>query len=548
MSDPNGEFNNCPFKVGDQIDIPKGTALFARYGSPTITKRDSTASIKQIYIEKQWVDYLSPTDRTAYDADMQADREEWQRIDESFRSVNRRIEDENYEAWSKALDDHREKTQDLYDKYEKLAYPNLTPHDFIICWGSNNQARATQVTKSTAVPKAKKPAKLSLRQQMIKGTKWKVLEDILIMSRLRNPEIDRLLDIYRQANPEPAPYVAVQIMYQGKPMMAQQHNPVWDTWRTAFNHEQKRVHDSVDYYIDDPYVEIKAGTIFEVTGKTQQSWYRTYHHETFSVVVPVKRVGGSGKEFMLPIDQLKDKIEMEGTMPTVPVFVLRHKPSGKFFKGTSYTGRRGQYGVDFSDTAMSGKQFTDVGKAKSSILSATGYYDGLPGSENLPEWMGGPKTMDFNGDYELVEFDKLTRTEQQVIDLMPWFERTWQLRELTMKFGSSVRKVYNELEKKELLATQKGMIVFTVTDEDKLDEVGYWGDRTALTDEDKEEIDKALATANLKKGSFRRATDHCSCAISFPNKGSAMLFKLGYTGNLKVSVLDLEDLKEAVDG
>lgn len=548
MSDPHGEFNNCPFKVGDQIDVPKGLALFSRYGSPDITKRASTASIKNIFLEKQWVEYLNPTDRAAYEAAMLADREEWNRIDDSFRSANRRIEEENYEAWSKAMDDHRDKTQDIYDKYEKLAYPNLTAHDYIVTWGSHNQARADQLTKSTKAQAPKKQAKLSLRQQMVKGSKWKVLKDQIIMSRLRNPEIDKRLDAYRQLNPEPQSWIPVQVTRGGQTYQAQQQNPVWSTWRTAFNEEQKRVHDAVDYYIDDPYVEIKADTIFEVTDKTQQSWYRSYQHETFSVVVPVKRVGGSGKVFYLPIDQLKDNIVMEGPMPTVPVFVLRHKPTGKYYKGTSYTGRRGQYGVDFSDTAMSGKQFTDVGKAKSSVLSATGYYDGLPGSENLPEWMGGPKMLDFNGDYELVEFDKLTRAEQQVIDLMPWFERTWQLRELTMKFGSSVRKVYNELEKKELLETQKGMIVFTVTDEDKLDEVGYWGDRTALTDEDKEEIDKALATANLKKGSFRRATDHCSCAISFPNKGSAMLFKLGYTGNLKVSVLDLEDLKEAVDG
>lgn len=542
------QYTNSPFKVGDYIDIPKGLTLHRRYyhGKPDVTKRASTAQIKYITLDKDWRDYLDPADRRTYDDAQVAFSVSRRDRDHTFRDANGRIPDENRDAWYKAMDDHREEQSAFEAEYQVKAYANLQPQDYIVRWGSNNQARATEVKAASKIPGPKKQAKLSLRQQMIKGTKWKVLQDIIIMSRLRNPEIDRLLDIYKQANPEPAQYLPAQIVYQGVRQNVHQNNPAWSTWCTAFNNEQKRVHNLVDYYIDDPYLEIKAGTVFEVTDKGMTSWYRSYNHETFSHVVPVRKVGGNGKVHYIPTDQIKDKIEMEGPMPTVPVFVLRHKPSAKYFKGTSYGGGRGVYKVDYSDTPMSGKTFTDVGKAKSSILSMTGYYDGLPGSENLPEWMGGPKTMEFNEDYELVEFDKLTRAEQGITDLMPWFTRTWQLRELTMQFGSSVRKVYNELEKKDLLDTQKGMIVFTVTDEEKLDNVGHYGDRTALTDEDKEEIDKALATSNLKKGTFRRATDHCSCAISFPNKGAAMLFKLGYSGNLKVSVLDLENLKEAV--
>jgi len=178
----------------------------------------------------------------------------------------------------------------------------------------------------------------------------------------------------------------------------------------------------------------------------------------------------------------------------------------------------------------------------------SGYYNNLPGAdEALPEW-GGFVTMGREdiANFELVEFNKLDRQEVgSVADFQDWYNRSWELRELTVKYGSSVRTVYKALEKANLLDSQKGMIVFTVTDEDVLDGVGYYGERTALTAEDTKEIDSV--TSSMAKGTFKKAIDHKSMAVSFANKGSAMMFKLSYSGKLKVTVLDLEEMQEVVD-
>ena len=121
------------------------------------------------------------------------------------------------------------------------------------------------------------------------------------------------------------------------------------------------------------------------------------------------------------------------------------------------------------------------------------------------------------------------------------------MRELTVKYGSSVRAVYKALEKANLLDTQKGIAVFTCVDEEKLDQVGYWGDRTALTDQDKAEIDAAISSIGANKKTYKKAIDSKSAAVSFATKSAAMMFKLSYQGSLKISIIDFEEMKETID-
>ena len=104
-----------------------------------------------------------------------------------------------------------------------------------------------------------------------------------------------------------------------------------------------------------------------------------------------------------------------------------------------------------------------------------------------------------------------------------------------------------EAEKANLLDSQKGMVVFTETNEAKLDDVGYHGDKTAINDAEKALVEKAISSMNLPKNAFKKAIDYKSMAVSFANKGAALMFKLSYTGDLQITVLDLETLKEAVD-
>lgn len=575
----NTEGTACPFKKGDRVDIDKGTLLYERYWGhrqpeAKYTTRKSTATITDIKLEKQWPEYLTTEQLAEFKNKEKACREKWEKIagprPESpyFDPVTRqRItpSKDEYDAYEKASNEwyarwegHSKEHNMLNWEYEKLAISQASIENFVIQWsGGETYANMVQPTA-----KAAKPNKITMpnkRQLMVSGSKWKVTQDVTIQYDIRNPAFDVVLDAWEKANPRPPQLQYWQKSSSGSHTVQISYTPAeekaWrdadEAWRKSWLAAKKAQDAITPEIIKADYVEFKAGDILEVDGKFLTYWRSTRLPivGSFSNIVVLKRASDNSSHGV-EYKQISDFIEAD-SIPMVKVFVLRHKTSGQYFKSYDWEESRGtgEFTQATADTFMKGKKWDNLGKAKTSILMMSGYYEGLPGAdESLPEWGGGQSmSREQLEEYDLVEFNKLDRQEIGLAEgFHEWFKRSWELRELTVRYGSSVRTTYKALEKANLLDSQKGMIVFTVTNEEALDKVGYWGDKTALTDEDKAEIE--LATASMKKGTFKKAIDAKSMAVSFPNKAAAMIFKLSYNGNLKVSVIDLEDMKEAVEG
>ena len=423
----------------------------------------------------------------------------------------------------------------------------------IICWSNDKKGALDSAVEKVAAPAPKKKAepKINNRQKMVKGSRWKVTADVTIKYEQSNPVYDKVLNDWEIANPRPQPLQswrqvgnsAVHVSHTKE--ARDEYHRKNQAWMTARQAEEERISETISHSIFVDYVSLKAGDILEVTGKFMSSWHpsRSYAYSV-SNVCPMKLMDGSNKTYGLEYKQISPFI-VEDSIPTVDIYLLRDKTTGLFFAGTSY---ETNWKLVWVDNFMKGKHFDGIGRAKTQLLMATGYYNNLPGAdESLPDWAGGSSSLTITDDMELVHFDKLGRKEiGPVTDFQEWFKRAWELRELTVRYGSAVRSTYKALEKANMLDSQKGMVVFTVVDKKKLDEVGYWGEKTALSDDDKEEI--KFATSSMAKGTFKKAIDHKSMAVSFTNKSAAMLFKLSYTGNLKLTVIDLEEMKEVVNG
>ncbi len=562
------DLKDSPFQKGLYMTVPKGTELYSRWHGDT-----GKTTRKAVVVE------ISGTALPAADAMLtEAEKDErqrriddqrkvWETIDASLRHKvhypartytqshnpytvpaydRMEIIPEKEDEWNAAWKADDAATDAILEEYTKLGESRYTADDVIVFWSKNDKATLAKNVQLAEKPEArKKQPKVNLRQQMVPGSRWKITQDVDIMYGAPNKAFLDAMNSFDNDKKRPV-HNAPQGAYQA-----------WHKAREAFRQNLK---DTIGEYTPTLYVSLKAGTIIEVTGKFLTYFLpHGYSGEAYSNIAPVLRDGIDTKPIGLEYSHIKDYIEAD-SIPTVDVWVLRYKPTGLYYKGPDYDAGNSRWydkdvpcGVESQemvDTFMKGKKWDNLGRAKTSILTMTGYYDGLPGAdESLPEWGGGGKTFDMSDDWELVKFDKLGRQEiGPVTDFQDWFKRSWELRELTVRFGSSVRTVYKALEKAKLLDSQKGMVVFTETNEDKLDDVGYHGDTTAINDGEKKLIEDAIASLGLKRGTFKKAVDYRSMAVSFANKNAALMFKLAYQGTLKVTVLDLETLKEAVDG
>jgi hypothetical protein len=565
------ELKASPFQKGLYMKVPKGTELIRRWNS----KDDKTG--KEVVVEISSTalpnadDKLTQAEKDERERRLNDLRSQFEAIDQSFRHKvhypartvpNGRGGSYTYEAydrmelipereadWEKAWKADSVAHEQVRQEYTKLGESRYTPDDVIVFWSKNDKATFAKNVQLVEKPEArKKQPKVNIRQQMVTGSRWKVTQDLDIMYGAANPAYHAAINAYDKANPHPG---------HGANVPQGAHSE-WYKAREAFRAQTNK---DLGEYIPKLYVNLPAGTILEVTGKFLSYFQPNgWQGERYGNVAPVLREGIDTRPIGLEYSMIKDFIEAE-SIPTVDVWVLRHKPTGKYYVGPNYD--EGNYrfssnsdrdfsvdAQDMADTFMKGKKWDNLGKAKTSVLMITGYYENLPGAdESLPEWGGGGKTFEVTDDWEMVKFDKLGRKEiGPVEDFQEWFKRSWELRELTVQFGSSVRTVYKALEKAKLLDSQKGMVVFTETNEDKLDDVGYHGDTTAINDGEKKLIEDAIASLGLKRGTFKKAVDYRSMAVSFANKNAALMFKLAYQGTLKVTVLDLETLKEAVDG
>ena len=532
-------------ETGDWIRVPKGTHLIKDYTKGNYgegkapTSRDVVVQVSAVTdIDPYYFrDLLSVEDFSEFKAGERGGRNTY---------------------GSGHTDETRATAQQIYDAALAKARSKLKGGaQKIIHWSNDRKGALDIFVEKVEAPAARKKAevKINKRQQMVNKSRWRFTQDHDVTYVVPNPAVRAGEQAWEKANPRPG----------------YSHSMDDDVaWRERLFAERKRLEDELGKMITTVHRKVKAGEVFTVDGKFQT--YNPYGYGAEDVG-SIARVlfDGDSKNTWLPYKQVDSIIEAE-SIPTVDVYVLRNKATGEFYKSSEYNEEATKaaqeeakangaklYGIWHEcavydpvtvEGFMKAKHFDGLGRAKTQILMMTGYYNNLPGAdESLPEWAGGAGFKMDTAEWELVHFDKLARREVEVVqDFAEWYKRAWELRELTVRYGSSVRTAYKALEKANLLDSQKGMVVFTETDEEKLDNAGIYGDKTAISDEEKALIDVAIASTKMKKGTFKKAVDLKSVAVSFPNKGAAMMFKLAYNGKLKTTILDLETLTETVDG
>ena len=558
------ELTDIPFEKGLYIKVPKGTELIDRYTYYYGREKDPEFTKREVIVEISGVDLpssehmLTEDEKKERAVRLQAVKDacEAKRIslsvDVHYPAVTtpnirgggshttqaytrKEIPKDNTEwpeVWRKSHDEENA----IQEEYQRLGASRFDADHVMVFWSKNNNVTWAKNVQLVEKPEArKKQPKVNLRQQMVPNSRWKFTQDVDIYYGAPNGVFHAHVNAWDKANPRP------------------EHNHrdgSYQKWYTDREAMRKNAQDTLGEYTPKLYRNIKAGEIITINGKFNTYWNPYgWNGQRYTNAAPAV-FDGDDKTSYLEYSMIKDFIEAE-SIPTVDVWCLRYKPTGKFYLSSDYPRTNNTVdGQEMVDTFMKGKKWDNLGKAKTSILMMTGYYENLPGAdEALPEWGGGGKTLELNDDWELVKFDKLGRKELgPVEDFQEWFKRSWELRALTVKYGSSVRTAYKALEKANMLDTQKGMIVFTEHDQEKLDNVSYYDEKTAISKEEQDFIDAAIKSTQMKKGAYKKATDFRSVAVTFPNKGAAMMFKLAYNGKLKTTILDLETLTEAVDG
>lgn len=554
-------------KPGDWIKISKGTALIISgysYNAES-TKRDSVAQVKDV----------------VRDSDAYGHRHYWHHFLTDQEEKDLRTAQWNAgNGWFSLNENQQGEILKPFREAVKTRL-GLTTLD-VVEW-SDKVAWLEHVTPVAAPVKKKAEPKITVRQQMVKKSRWKITKDHDITIDITNPQIDADYQVWKKANPHPKEPPRQTVMTNRGPAIVIGHNdPVYAAYRQASSdwYDQSRAENSRIsklYPATIPQVihQVKAGDVFEVMGKFET--YLRFGNEHISGLYARIRFDGDSKDRIYPYSELKDIIEAE-SIPTVDIYVLRDCNTGQFMKSFPYGNSKYEFDKDENgkdlrhpvhghklgghyvfkgminqpvmvEKFMSAKHYDNLGKLKTSILNITGYYEGLNtdvADANRGYDTSYEKQMDLPESWEVVKFDKLARKEVDIIDIQAWYKRAYELRELTLQFGSSVRQVYKDLEKRNELDQQKGMIVFSVPDSQKEEGID-WGEKTALTPAQIKSVDDLIDQLGLKKGDYRRGKDGYTQAISFKDKSTAMLSKLSYNGTLKVSVLDLETLKEAVD-
>ena len=417
----------------------------------------------------------------------------------------------------------------------------------VVSWNNNNRrAFADVVTKTEPKDTPTKERKLSKRQQMVNKSCWTFTEDFDLKTYHRNPDYDDAYRGFIRANPQPSPWVNIQgLSYHVRSLgtsEVRKYNEAVNDYNVKVRDFYENVLNKIPEHIEKLTRSFKAGDTFTINGKLM-SW-NTLNYKFADNDTQIIRADVNGDDVYLPYNSVVGIIEPVA-IPTVYVYALRDKTTGKFYKPGGYMN---QFKPQWVDVYNKGKLFDNLGRAKTHVLTATGYYNGLnDDGASLPEWMDhGGTGLEINENIDLVKFDKLARKEVEVVaEFIEWYKRAWELRELTVKYGSSVRTVYKELEKKDMLDKQKIVLVFTAS-EDDIEEYCNEGE-SAIREDDRKWFEESVEAAGLKKGTYKKAIDHKSFAISFADKSKALMFKLSYGGGLKSTIIDINEMKEVVE-
>jgi hypothetical protein len=320
--------------------------------------------------------------------------------------------------------------------------------------------------------------------------------------------------------------------------------PIYNTEKRNVVHP--RGHTYTETYLVN-HRNLDVDTQFTVTDKSSNNfpgiWGYNGELGSSGIWIPVEIVASStasdvGKSTYLQLKDINGKIEQVGAAPVVPIFVIWDTATKSYYSGYDY-----QYGgngtLKYKDKLAAAKKFNRLADVRAHALVQSGYYDGLPESwGSIPDWMGQEKSFDVPDTWEIVKIDKLTKNEIERIELIDTFKRSWKLRALTVKYGSAVRAIYSDLEKKNKLSEFSAVMVFGKKEDEKY----YWNNE--LSDEERAEVKSSLSEIDAVDMKFGKGL--FTQAVGLRDIGTAVVARLSYTGKLECQVLDLENLIEVV--
>lgn len=291
---------------------------------------------------------------------------------------------------------------------------------------------------------------------------------------------------------------------------------------------------------------------FTITNKASTGYPGVYDDEARGVWYPVTftsdhTVGGRAvkdKKSWLRLSDINGNLEQIGKAEPVPVFVIWDTAKQAYYSGWDngwdYTNHISKgSSVQYEAKLTKAKKFNRLNDARVHALVQSGYYYDLPVFwGEVPDWMCSNKAFDIPDTWEIVKIDKLTKNVMERIDLVTTFKRTWKLRALTIKYGSAVRAVYSDLEKKGKLSEYQAMMVFTKQEGED------WSWDYQLTDDEKAGI-KDMADRFDKKD-IKAHKSNVGFAAAVKDIDTAIMVKLMYSGTLTCSLIDFAKMDEAV--
>lgn len=310
---------------------------------------------------------------------------------------------------------------------------------------------------------------------------------------------------------------------------------------------------------------IKKGEEFTVVTKPSQTWmfedtpsfdliglvpnpkgesYRTSPKmkngkQAFDVAVKGPNANGH-----LVVYEMEQGCEPANADQIIPVYYVLDTETNQFMgKGESVWNSSVQHwqtNLLWKDTIRGARKFKRIADVRSFAINGSGYYDNLRGAVNLPEWVGGGKAFDVKDSWVIVEYDLNTNKETRRIELIDTFKRTWAMREITQKYGSSVRTIYSELEKKGKLGDWKYIVSFSHPPH-----VTKWATYVdELSGKEISEIEDMLSVVD--KSLFSKAKTDDGYAIAVKDAPEITLLQLSYAGNLQFAIIDIETLDVTV--
>jgi hypothetical protein len=349
---------------------------------------------------------------------------------------------------------------------------------FYFIWGDGKRVRFENATKGeTPAPKADKVKVPTIRDYLIPNSKWTITGDINVNAYRRLPN------------------------YQ------------------------------FESYL---FTTLHAGDEITVTGKFKRGLFEN------SLNVPVKIPGGT--THMIAYDELKEVVEQIGEVDMIPEYFIYDRLHQKYYSGSEYHydnhNKRNDILI-YVDKLSKARKFKRLGDVRAHALVQSGYYDGLPGEHNLPDWMRGGKAFDIPETWEIHEINKLTKLLNKKIELTETFDRTWRLRGLTMKYGSAVRAVYSDLDKKDKLNEYSAVLVFA-----KRESNNKYYDDFELSDAEKADIAEAIS--NVDKKELKSSKSYGAHAFAIKDSSTGVMIRLTYSGDLECKVIDLQLMAEVV--